>query len=473
MIGDFVAALRKADLLVSPAESLDAIAALEIIGLSDRDLLKDTLSIVLAKTEEEKLQFDICFERFFSHQSFRGLESLTLIKPSQRPDTGSGQTGGDEAEDPDEKGQGKRRRNSGAQPAAFQQSRLGNMLLSADESGIALLLVEAANSVQLHRMKSLRERSLYSRRILLHMGGQQLDEEIARLKSEKGALEVATAEALARGRAYIIERIRTYVEGQYLLLVDGTGERFIKEALSDSKLTTIQPYYFDHIRESVRKLAHQLAKKYAKRKKVVKRGQLDIRKTLRNNLAFDGSLFDIRFKQIKPQRPRVFVLCDVSGSVKNVSRFLLTFLYSLSEVLPRVRAFAFSNELGEVTELFEKYPLNEAIEMSLNDYGKGSTDYGQAFKDFKRIAMNDIDSRSTIIILGDGRNNYFDTQAEILKEIGRKGKQVIWLNPESRDRWNTGDAEMKQFLPYCNYAEVCNSIKDLDRMVGSILASAH
>jgi len=336
-----------------------------------------------------------------------------------------------------------------------------------------MLLMEASQVVHLERIRTLRERSIYARRILLHMGIKQLDEEIERLGSEPGLRATQTAGALSRGRAYITERVRRYVEEQYFLLVDGTGERFIKDSISDSKLSNIHPYYFDHMRESVRKLAHQLAKKYAKRKKVVNRGQLDIRKTLRSNLAYDGNLFDIRWKQVRPQRPRVFVLCDVSGSVKNVSRFLLTFLYSLSEVLPKVRAFAFSNELGEVTELFEKYALNEAIEMSLNDYGKGSTDYGQAFKDFKMSALKDVDSRSTVIILGDARNNYFESQSEILKEIAVKSRQVIWLNPETRDRWNVGDAVMKQFLPYCKHAEVCNSLKDLDRMVGSILSSSH
>lgn len=467
-LGEFVSALRKADLEVSPAESLDAMAALEIIGLRNRKLLKDSLSIVLAKTPEEKALFKICFDRFFSYQDFDQLKSIAA---EYQDNLETASDGLQSESDSDEGKKGRRHRHK--TPLAHHDSHLGHILLSADEAGLSLLLSKAAEEVQLEHIKSLRERSVYGRRILLHMGISELDAEIERLKKDGGEKARFTATALTSGRAYLAERVRDYVEQQYLLLVDGSGQRFLADAVSETKFTNMQPYYFEHIRESVRKLAHHLAKKHAKRRKIVNRGQLDIRKTLRRNMAFDGNLFDIRWKQIKLERPRVFVICDVSGSVKNVSRFLLTFLYSLSEVLPKVRSFAFSNELGEITDLFERYSLEEAIDMSLSDYGKGSTDYGQAFKDFKRLALHDLDAKSTIIILGDGRNNYFDPRVDILKEMSSRCRQIIWLNPESRDRWNVGDADMKHFLTHCDYAEVCNSLKDLERMVGRVLKSAH
>jgi uncharacterized protein with von Willebrand factor type A (vWA) domain len=469
-LGDFVSALRKADLAVSPAESLDAMAALEIIGLRDRTLLRDSLSIVLAKTPEEKALFDICFNRFFSYQDFDRLKTIAAQYQDNLEISSSGLAAESDSDSADKKQSRRHRHNI---PLVQHDSHLGHILLSADETGLALLLSKAAEEVHLENIRSLRERSVYTRRILLHMGVSELDAEIERLKKDEADKARYTAIALSSGRAYLAERVRNHVEQQYLLLVDGSGQQFLADAVSETKFTNMQPYYFEHIRESVRKLAHHLAKKHAKRRKLVNRGQLDIRKTLRRNLVYDGNLFDIRWKQVKLERPRVFVICDVSGSVKNVSRFLLTFLYSLSEVLPKVRSFAFSNELGEVTELFDKYPLEEAIDMSLDDYGKGSTDYGQAFKDFRRLALHDLDSKSTIIILGDGRNNYYDPRPDLLKEMSSRCRQIIWLNPESRDRWNVGDAEMKQFLSHCDYAEVCNSLKDLERMVGRVLKSAH
>ena len=464
-LGEFVVALRKADLEVSPAETLDAMQALEIIGLENRGLLHDTLSIILAKTPEEKAQFDICFDRFFNFRQFAVPAAV-----GSAIDTNIEATGGGLPEEPegDASRPGKRRRRR----QAHFNSKLGHLLLEQDHAELAVLMAQAGREVGLERIRTLRERSLYTRRILLHMGQGELDAEIERLNHTEDETSRQTAALLQNANYYLAEQVRDFVEEQYLLLVDGSGNRFIADAVSQTRLTNMQAYYFDHIREAVRKLANQLAKRHAKRRKIVNRGHLDVRKTLRHNLQFDGTLMDIKWKQIKLQRPKVFVICDVSGSVKNVSRFLLTFLYSLNEVLPRVRAFAFSNDLGEVTELFERFPLEQAIEMSLDDYGKGSTDYGQAFRRFGELALADIDNRSTVIILGDSRNNYFEPGTDELKQIASKARQVIWLNPESRDKWREGDAEMTHYLPFCQFADVCNSLSDLERMVSRVLRSA-
>lgn len=473
-LGAFVSALRKADLEVSPAETLDAMAALDIVGLEDKRLLQHSLAMILAKTPEEKETFDICFERFFS---FRQFKAASKSSPGGTEVTAHGLSMGTEGEaegkpeaEEDQKDQKGKKRRIRAQ--AHHNSWLGHILLNDDQAELSLAMSEAAARTKLNQIKTLRERGLYTRRILVHMGINQLDAEITRLDQADDENSRHTAGLLADARIYLNEQVRDFVEEQYLLTVDGSGNRFLREAVSDTKLSNMQVYYFDHIREAVRKLAHQLAKRHAKKRKVYNRGKLDIRKTMRRNVAYDGTPFEIQWKQTRVQRPRVFVICDVSGSVRNVSRFLLTFLYSLQEILPRVRAFAFSNELGEVTEFFERYPLDEAIDMSLDDYGKGSTDYGSAFRKFKELSLSDVDSRSTVIILGDSRNNYFDNGAETLKQISQKCRQVIWLNPEPRQKWREGDAEMKAYLPHCHYADVCNSLKDLERLVSRVLRTA-
>ena len=109
----------------------------------------------------------------------------------------------------------------------------------------------------------------------------------------------------------------------------------------------------------------------------------------------------------------------------------------------------------------------------LDDFGKGSTDYGAAFRTFNENCLGDLDSRSTVIVLGDSRSNFYDPGLDALRDISRHAKQVIWLNPESRPRWDEGDAEMLNYLPYCTSAQVCNSLKDLEQIVSSILRQAH
>ena len=211
-------------------------------------------------------------------------------------------------------------------------------------------------------------------------------------------------------------------------------------------------------------MAKKLVAIHSKRRKQVRRGQLDIRKTLRNNMQYDGMLFDVRWKASKVDRPKVMCICDVSGSVSNYSRFLLMFLYSLSEIIPKVRSFAFSSELGEVTKLFEESTLEDALAKTMRDYGNGSTDYGQMLLDFKTHCFRDVDKKTSIIILGDGRNNYGNPEAEVLQQVYEKAKRVVWLNPEAKPSWNTGDSEMKKYAAYCHQTEVCNSLIHLGNL---------
>ncbi len=167
----------------------------------------------------------------------------------------------------------------------------------------------------------------------------------------------------------------------------------------------------------------------------------------------------------------MFALCDVSGSVSRVARFLLYLLYGLSDVLPNVRTFAFSNRLGEVSDQFRDKPIEAAIEEALFDWGKGNTDYGRAFLDFRELALNDVDHRSTVIILGDARNNYYEPHVDRLKAISQRAKRVLWLNPEPRENWGEGDSEMPRFAPHCFRVSRCNSLSDLERFAEALVAS--
>ena len=189
-------------------------------------------------------------------------------------------------------------------------------------------------------------------------------------------------------------------------------------------------------------------------------------------MQYDGMLFDLKWKSQKVDRPKVMCICDVSGSVSNYSRFLLMFLYSLAEILPKVRSFAFSSDLGEVTRLFEQSKLEDAMAKTMRDYGNGSTDYGQMLQDFRSHILKDVDSKTTVIILGDARNNYGDPKSEILREVYDKAQRVIWLNPEPKSSWTVGDAEMKKYAPCCHQTEVCNSLMHLERVVANLLRVA-
>jgi len=223
----------------------------------------------------------------------------------------------------------------------------------------------------------------------------------------------------------------------------------------------------------VLRMAKRLVALHSRKKKVFKRGQLNVPRTIRHNMAYDGALFDLHWKSVKIDRPKVFAICDVSGSVANYVRFMLMLLYSLQEVMPKLRAFAFSSDLGEVTDLFEHADIEDAISKTIRDYSGGVTDYGQSFLDFKKKCMDDVDNRTTIIILGDGRNNYGEPHAEILKEMYDRCKRLIWLNPEPRNTWNVGDSEMKKYAAYSHVVEECNSLMHMERVVSNLLRTVN
>ena len=138
--------------------------------------------------------------------------------------------------------------------------------------------------------------------------------------------------------------------------------------------------------------------------------------------------------------------------------------------LPKVRSFAFSSHLGEVSSFFVENPVERAIELVNWQYG-GATDYGGSFEDFKNLAIADIDRRSTILILGDARNNQGDPKLEILRTIFERSKQVIWLNPEPRRTWGTGDSEMNRYQTACHISVECGNLRQLERVVDRLLKS--
>lgn len=486
---DFVKALRTADVKVSPAETLDAMECMDIVGYSDREMLKNSLALVLAKNVDEKEAFDTTFDRFFTFDKFQSSlndDSAESADGSTRDDQGefnpgegegdsqqaNGTPGGggggggseaaDESADADETGQ------SDLEPT----SRLGQMIMSGDRTELTIGIAEAGRAVGVSEIVVFTQKGLYTRKIMDEMGLKELQQEISDLQGHGGDPQRKLAGSLKQGREQLRERVRDYVEKQFFLHADEHGKQLREELLKKVKLSSIEKRNFKDVQEVVYKMAKKLISIHSRRRKTYRRGQLDVRRTLRHNMHYDGAMFDIKWKATKVDRPKVMCICDVSGSVSNYSRFLLMFLYSLAEVLPKVRSFAFSSDLGEVTDLFERSNLEDAMAKVMRDYGNGSTDYGQMLEDFKRNCMDDVNNKTTIIILGDARNNYGDPRAEILREMYDKAKRVIWLNPEPKSSWTVGDAEMKKYAPCCHQTEVCNSLVHLERVVSNLLRAA-
>jgi uncharacterized protein with von Willebrand factor type A (vWA) domain len=337
-------------------------------------------------------------------------------------------------------------------------------LMNNERNELTMAITRAAERAGLSQIEMFTQRGQFTRRILDALGEEQIRSAVIDLEqSESPALPI-----VQRYRDILREQVRDHVEREYLLHAEGRNRQFMDEILSKTRLNNIEHVYLHKVQELIRRMAKRLASRHARKRRHVKRGNLNMPKTLRRGVPNDGVLFDVYWRNVKKEKPQVLCVCDVSGSVAPYAKFLLLFLYSLQDVLPKVRSFAFSSHLGEVSSFFDDYPVEQAIEMINWKYG-GATDYGNSLQDFINLAVDDINSNTTVIILGDARNNNADPRLELLQGIYQRARQVIWLNPESRRSWGTGDSEMPRYQSACHFSAECNNLKQLERVVDQLL----
>ena len=465
---DFIQVLRSHDIRVSPAETLDAVAVTATLGYSDRNLLRDGLAMTLAKTPAEEVIFLDCFDRFFQQDLADFFSSDMPSDQDENKDLDSTDNTAAQTED-----------FSGSQLSALElasetnpslesllQTPLMQSLLNNNRNELTLAINAAAQRVDLQKIQMFTQKGQFTRRILDAMGEEQVRNAVIELeKAESPALPV-----LQRYRDILRQQVRDYVEREYLLHAEGKTQQFMDDILSKTRLNNIEHIYLHKVHELIRKMAKKLASRHSHKRRRLKRGQLNMAKTLRKGIPNDGVMFNTFWRQVKKEKPQILAVCDVSGSVAAYSKFLLLFLYSLQDILPKVRSFAFSSHLGEVSTYFDDYPVEKAIELVNWKYG-GATDYGNSLMDFSKLALDDINSNTTVIILGDARNNNGDPKLEILQSIFQRARQVIWLNPESRRAWGSGDSEMLRYQSACHFSAECNNLKQLERIVDQLLKS--
>ena len=469
MIADFVRILRAADIRVSPAETLDAAEIFETIGFDDRSILKYALGQTLAKTEMEKLAFDEAFESYF-----RLPEETPPSLPSENQEENQHQDGEDgqdkSAEQNSGEGQPQHGTQEGAQEAGAASDNanqtLTEMLENQDTAALQAAMQQAATQAGLADAKLFTQQGMFSRRIMEAMGLVDLE---ARIRQMNEGGETEEAERLRAGRAQLFEAVQDFVERQIAMRTKNAGRLLREDALSRIRLSNLDKSDMKIMRELIRKLAKRLASRHSRRRKKAQRGMLDIRRTMRANVAYDGKLFNLAWRRVKVERPKLIVLCDVSGSVAAVSRFFLMFLYSLDEVMPKTRSFVFSNRAGEITDLLQGDDLETAMEAALRQYGGGSTDYGMSIMDLAEATLDSVDKKTTVMVLGDARSNYGDPGHLALKEFYERAGRVIFLNPEPETVWDTGDSEMKKLGAYCTHKQTCNSVKHVERVLDDLL----
>jgi uncharacterized protein with von Willebrand factor type A (vWA) domain len=462
----FVHRLRESGVPVSMVETIDAAECVSHIDLGDRSHLRAALGATLVKRAEHRPTFDALFDVYFAlRRELRG--EISVRTSLDRPDaSGESQEGvATGAED---------------EPSADLLHALLEALRQDDQSALralAKLAIDQFGGVKADRVASER---YYLYRILRQLELSELLRRALLLEWEETEGRTPLSDRLARDElTRRIEEFRKML-GQELRwnLSQLRGAPHVAEvlherAIEDVDFLSASPTELRRMREAIRPLAHKLAARIARRRRFRRHGRLDVRRTMRRSLSSGGVPLDPAFRYPKASKPDLYLLCDISGSVSEFARFTMSLLYAMKEEFSRIRLFVFVDGIDEVTDLFDTgtdwlAPRNLLYRTNVIS-GDGHSDYGNVFRRFwHRYGYADLDPRATVIITGDGRNNYREAGSGILRSIQERARKVYWLNPEPRRDWNTADSIMERYEGSCHGLFEARNLRQLAEFVYQI-----
>jgi len=465
-IAEFTALLRENGLRVSMAEHLDAFRALEQVGVGEREVFKHALRATMVKRSVDLPVYDDLFDLYFSALGEAIRESGEGARELLHLDEAAFQKLMEQLAEQ-------------LKNLDIDLSAIARALLENDTGRLEQMIRQAARQANAQDIRRSFQEGRFSHTAAQNLGLGALTEELERIRDLLGTADLP---------ADVLEALRRFIERRLQDLGDLVKravrlelEKHDQSQRERARLATLaeKSFYYlseDEIRrmkEAVAKLAQRLKNVVCIRKRRAKRGKFDAKDTLRKNLQYGGVPFKIQFDRRIRDKPQVVVLCDVSDSVRNVSRFMLQFVYSLQDLYSRVRSFIFVSEIGEITRLFEESEISDAIEQALtgniiNVFAH--SDFGRAFRAFHRDYLAAINKKTTVIVLGDARNNYNLPQEWVLRDVRERAKQVIWLNPESRLTWGFGDSEMDRYMPFCDVVEECRNLNQLYRVIDRLVS---
>jgi uncharacterized protein len=455
---EFIGDLRRAELRISTAEALDALSASAEVGLTDRETFKSTLAATLVKEARDLETFDRIFNLYFLD-----LEALGEgLKKALGPEDPKVQDQLEQVLDQEN----------------MELDELTELLMRGQGSEMEMAIRGGAQGAGLERLMYFLQVGYFSRRISDQFDWSAIERDIEKIMQALEARGLDPGQ-LARIRNYLELRleafrrmIRQHVQRELERRAYRAGEQLTREVLSDKPLFALTPDEVAQMKSVVAKLARRIKDALALRQRQEQKGRIDSRKTIRKSLQYGGIPMEVYLKRRHREKPRLITVCDVSDSVRNASRFMLQLVWSLQECFSRVRSYVFVSEIAEVTQGFNDYPVERAIEWALKgapvDYHCRS-DFGYAFSRFANTELESLDRKTTILMLGDARNNYNDPQAWALRLIRERVKGIIWLNPEGQWGWGIGDSVMPLYAPSCDIVRECRTIGQLGEVVDNLV----
>jgi uncharacterized protein with von Willebrand factor type A (vWA) domain len=451
---DFIRALRAAGVRVSLAESQDAMYGVEAVGVTDREQFAAALKTTLVKERRDQATFDYFFPLFFS----AGQPPLTDIPGSLEPD------------DADTLRQALQSLMGDMQALRdLLQQLMQGQPFSRDQ------LEQMGQQAGLDQGDEMYQRQWFERRMQRDAGLQKLQ---AMIEALMQALEEMGMSAPAR------QQVREMIEqnadglseqiGQYAgaTLAQQMAERDPqpKPDLLDVPFTHLGNAEVEAIRDEIKRLAARLRSRAALRQRHARAGSPDPRRTMRAALRYGGVPLEIRY-HTRHVKPCLVLICDISTSMRYCAEFLLTLVYELQDQVARTNSFVFIDDIRDISDVFSADQPRDAVARVLADNRPGyyNTDLGASLSTFTHKHLSCVDHRTTVVILGDGRNNHNDPRYDLAQMLQRRARRLLWFNPEPPSMWGTGDSDMLGYAPLADGVYRVSSLRELAAAVDKIL----
>ncbi len=474
LLSGFVEELRRAGLPVSLTEHLDAAEAVHHIPIEDREALKYALGATMVKSASHWHAFETAFDIYFA----RGLGTGDDGTP------GPGSPGqGDESRLPgDQRGQ----QGGGAMDQMTPEelaALLYQALLQGDQPLMRLVARQAVTRFAGIEPGRPVGGTYYLYRTLRNL---DLDAVLARLvgqakreRQDDGDLSTLDERLLGdeyRGR---IDQLKKAVEDEIRRrLVEDRGAEALAKSIRKPLPEDLDVMHATRdelatLQRALRPLSRKLAVRLARRRRHRRRGPLDFRATVRRSLSTGGVPVEPRFRHPRPAKPEIVVIADISGSVASFARFTLHLVYAIQSQFSKVRSFVFVDGLDEVTRFFERADDPADAVQKINTeadvvWVDGHSDYGHALGVFFDHFGGEITHRTSVLVLGDARNNYHASEDWVLAELRKKARHLYWLNPEPKDYWGSGDSIISEYGQHCDAVVECRTLRQLERFVGDL-----
>lgn len=430
----FIAALRAQGVRISLAESADAFLAMEHLGIQDRQRFRESLRATLIKDQRDLPTFERLFDLFFQAEPTPPMQNLL-----------DGVTPEEAARLADAL------RQFAQQLRQRMEKILSGEQLTAEELAELDQWLNAHSSPLDRNQERLLQRYLQALQVdEVRQAFEELLQALQELGLNRQKIEQLRA-GIQQNLQALEEQIRQHIGERRRLEATQSRRLPLIEDLMQRPLQHLTPREMEILRQETRRLAAALRTRLALRLQRERKGRLDVKATLRASLKSGHVPMELHFAN-RTLKPKIVVLCDVSTSMRFCSELMLSLLYSLQDQITHTHAFAFINHLEYISPDFDRQPVRQAIEGVLWRMPPGyyNTDFGQVLGEFERHYLYTIDRRTTVIVVGDGRNNFNASRADLIERFGRLARTVIWLNPEPSWMWGSGDSDMLEYLPCCH-----------------------